>query len=61
MKRMFAFSRDFNQNINRWDVRNVKDMAGMFSGANFNQDIGDWDVSSVKDMSEMFRSTTNFN
>ena len=41
-----------------WDVSNITNMSGMFSGAtNFNQDISGWDVSNVTDMSGMFSGT----
>ena len=44
-------STPFNQDIGGWDVSNVTDMRGMFSGASsFNQDISGWDVSKVTDM-----------
>ena len=37
--------------IETWDVSNITDMSGMFSGAeSFNQDISGWDVSSEKEM-----------
>ena len=38
----------FNRDIGHWNVSNVTNMSGMFSGAvDFNQDIGNWDVSKV--------------
>ena len=48
--------------IGNWDVRNVTDMIGMFSGCSaFNQPIETWDVSNVKDMTSMFYNCTLFN
>ena len=51
--------------ISNWDVSNVTDMSGMFSGTNlyktkFNGDVSNWDVSNVTDMSRMF-GNSNFN
>ena len=42
---------DFNENINDWDVSNVKNMEGMFEGClKFNQPLDKWNVSKVKNM-----------
>jgi surface protein len=36
---------EFNEDISRWDVSNVKDMANMFSqNKKFNQDISNWKI-----------------
>ncbi len=63
MSELFADAGDsFNQDISRWDVRNVIFMKEMFSGADsFNQDIGSWDVSRVIDMNRMFYDAESFN
>ena len=46
---------NFNGNISKWNVSNVKDMSNMFSGCeSFNYDISNWDVSNVKNMHHMF-------
>ena len=46
---------EFNQDISNWDVSNVTDMSGMFSGLIlFNQDLNKWDVSNVETMERMF-------
>lgn len=45
---------EFNGNISKWDVSNVKDMQGMFCYSKFNRDISKWDVSNVKNMRYMF-------
>ena len=48
--------------ISDWDVSNVTDMIGLFSGAiSFNQDISNWDVSEVINMSYMFFNCIEFN
>ena len=48
--------------LENWDVSNVKNMSGMFSGCkNFNSDLSKWDVSNVEDMGFMFMSCDNFN
>jgi surface protein len=49
------------QAMGKWNVSNVKDMSGLFSGLTFfNEDIGNWDVSSVENMKFMFRDCTRF-
>ena len=53
---------DYNFNVSRWDVSNVKDMIGMFDSCKyFNCDLSKWDVSNVKDMSFMFAYCEEFN
>ena len=48
--------------LENWDVSNVKNMSGMFSGCkNFNSDLSKWDVSLVKNMNYMFYDCGNFN
>lgn len=48
--------------IEHWNVSHVKNMAGMFSGAEeFNADISLWDTSNVEDMSYMFENAKKFN
>ena len=46
-----------------WDVSNVKNMYGMFSGAtSFNQPLNKWNVSNdVTDMEGMFAIAEDFN
>jgi bacterial surface protein 26-residue repeat len=49
-------------NINDWDVSNVRNMRSMFSSArSFNQPLNNWDVSRVEDMSYMFSGAESFN
>ena len=48
--------------IGDWDVSNVTDMSGLFSGIEgFNEPIGDWDVSNVTNMTRMFFRVESFN
>ena len=53
---------DFNDDISDWDVSNVVNMSGMFTGAvAFNQPLEKWDTSAVNDMSGMFTFAALFN
>ena len=62
MSRMFIVCRNFDGNINNWDVSNVTNMYGMFGVAEiFNQPLNTWDVSNVTNMSLMFFRTDLFN
>ena len=62
MNSMFMFASAFNQDINHWNVSNVRDMRRLFNFATtFNQDIGDWDTSKVTNMLNMFESAEAFN
>ena len=46
---------NFNGDISKWDVSNVKDMMGTFYGCeSFNQDISNWNVSNVKNNHKIF-------
>jgi len=45
---------DFNGDISKWNVSNVKDMRHMFAESKFNGDISKWNVNNVKDMMCMF-------
>ncbi|MBC3846640.1 BspA family leucine-rich repeat surface protein [Winogradskyella echinorum] len=61
MSRMFIVCRNFDGNINNWDVSNVTNMYGMFGVAEiFNQPLNTWDVSNVTNMSLMFFRTDLF-
>ena len=46
--------REFNGDISKWDVSNVKNMYAMFFSSDFDGEISKWNVSKVKDMSAMF-------
>merc|ERR1712032_1777544 len=62
MDKMFCDGIAFNSDISEWDVSQVTDMIGMFSGTEaFNGDISEWDVSQVTDMIGMFSGTEAFN
>lgn len=53
---------NFNGNISKWDVSNVKDMSYMFlDNFEFNQPLNDWDVSHVTNMYCMFSDAESFN
>merc|ERR1711982_189505 len=59
---MFADAFAFNQDLSKWDVSAVTNMASMFARASaFNQDLSKWDVSSVTHMANMFFRTSAFN
>lgn len=46
MGHMFKDAKMFNQSLNNWDIRDVKNMRDMFMGAiAFNQPLNSWDVS----------------
>ncbi|WP_340198605.1 BspA family leucine-rich repeat surface protein [Ascidiimonas sp. W6] len=62
MSSMFIVCRNFNGNINSWDVSNVTNMTALFGVASiFNQPLDNWDVSNVESMSLMFFRTDAFN
>ncbi len=71
---MFHGAIRFDADLNSWDVSNITDMSGMFSGyssfndlllnsisLSFNGNLSSWDVSSVTNMSNMFNLATRFN
>ena len=61
MASMFSES-DFNQDLSKWDMKFVRDMTRMFSGAYaFNQILSSWNPLAAKSMSEMFQNTRVFN
>jgi surface protein len=48
MDKMFYDTKSFNQPLNKWNVRNVKNMISMFEkAASFNQDISNWCVTNI--------------
>ena len=62
MWRLFAYKKDFNEDISRWNVSNVGNMSCMFAGAtSFDGDLSSWNVSNVVDMSSMFNGATSYN
>ena len=59
MRGLFCyFINDFNGDISKWNVSNVKNMRAMFKDSKFNGDISKWDVSNVENMSRMFRHSS---
>ena len=62
MERTFLNNPVFNQPLANWDIRYVRFMDDMFSGAlSFNQPLGAWDVTSVESAHRMFADTPSFN
>ena len=58
---MFSGASQFNGNISKWNVSNVRNMVAMFSRSKFNGNISNWDVSNVKNMKLMFNRACKFN
>ena len=53
---------NFNGDISKWDVSNVKDMMGTFYECkSFNQPLNNWEVSNVTNMDGMFYGCESFN
>jgi surface protein len=46
MDAMFEFS-EFNGDISKWDVSNVRHMGSMFMYSQFNGNINNWNTSNV--------------
>ncbi len=62
MSYMFAGTHSFNQDISRWDVSSVENMASMFEKAkSFNQPLNEWDVRNAIFRTSMFKNAVNFN
>jgi len=51
---MFYNTKEFNQDLNNWDVSNVNNMSNMFEHSVFNGNISDWNVGNVRKMDAMF-------
>ena len=46
---------NFNEDISKWNVKNVENMSNMFKGLkSFNQDLSNWDVSKVEGMDKTY-------
>ncbi len=57
-----CYNLDSINNINKWDMHNVKHLNNMFFSANiFNQSIENWNTSNVEDMRSMFSDAYLFN
>ena len=55
MQSLFEDKENFNDDISKWDVRNVVNMEYMFYNASqLNQDLSSQNVSKVTNMREMF-------
>src|SRR5574343_1627 len=54
MSSMFYHISNFNGDISKWNVSNVKSMYWIFRGSEFNGDISKWNVSKVTNMRYMF-------
>jgi surface protein len=62
MEWLFAYKRDFNEDISRWNVSNVVNMSYTFYLAtSFNGDLSRWNVSNVVNMVSTFYGATSFN
>ena len=56
MYMLFAYQRDFNENISGWDTANVRDMCSTFLHASsFNQPAEGWDTANVTIMNCTFQ------
>mgnify|MGYP003424230750 FL=1 len=52
---MFFNCINFNSNISKWNIKNVKDASMMFFGtANFNQDLSQWNMMNLENSKYMF-------
>ena len=52
---MFQDCYNFNSDLSKWDVSNVKSMTCMFRGCQtFNSDLSNWNVNKVTNMGGMF-------
>jgi len=45
----------FNGDISKWDVSNVKDMSNMFEKSEFNRDISKWKLNNKVNIDDMFK------
>ena len=62
MAGMFARTDSFNQDISKWNTKNVVNMHGMFAHAkSFNQNISKWNMKQVTDITNMFAYAESFN
>jgi surface protein len=60
---MFWIAWSFNRNLSTWDMSNVKNMSGMFHGADIFEgiELDQWNTSHVENVHGMFAATDLFN
>ena len=52
---MFYRCKNFNSDLSKWDVSNIKDMSYMFSGCRkFDSDLSKWNINEDVKMTDMF-------
>ena len=57
--KMFCEAESFNQNINSWKTRNVRNMQKMFYKARkFNKPLDKWDISKVTNKMKILENTS---
>ncbi|AEM69154.1 lipoprotein [Allomuricauda ruestringensis DSM 13258] len=61
MESVFHGTRSDKLTVDKWDVKNVVNMKGLFSYSSFNGDISEWDVGKVESMNSMFNGADLFN
>jgi len=62
LSHMFAFARQFNGDLSKWNVSSVTDMSNMFYfSASFQGDLSNWNVGNVTNMDRMFSVAKIFN
>ena len=58
---MFYNAKNFNGDLSKWNVSNVRNMEYMFGYAKkFNGDLSKWNVSNVTNMYDMFENARSF-
>jgi surface protein len=58
---MFSGASQFDGDLSRWDVRNVKDMSWMFhQAALFNGDLSQWSLDNATNLSSMFNGAVRY-
>ncbi|MFC2604387.1 MAG: BspA family leucine-rich repeat surface protein, partial [Bacteroidota bacterium] len=58
LSRFFLNCKNFDQDLNAWDVSSIKDMSRIFEGCtSFNHPLNNWNVSNVTSMNRMFLGT----
>ena len=58
LSKFFLNCKNFDQDLNAWDVSSIKDMSSIFEGCtSFNHPLNNWNVSNVTSMNRMFART----